>query len=66
MQIVAGNEAEAEGIVARVWLVLARNRLPSPKVTSNLQPPSLIVEFQFEQQIHEEVLRKEILSPEER
>ena len=66
MQIVAGNEAEAEGIVARVWLVLARNRLPSPKVTCNLQPPSLIVEFQFEQQIHEEVLRKEILSPEER
>jgi hypothetical protein len=61
MQITVRTEAEAERIVAHVWLVLERTRLPSPKVACKSQSPSLIIEFQFEQQIHAELVRKELL-----
>jgi hypothetical protein len=61
MQITARTEAEAERIVAHVWLVLERTKLPSPKVTWRSRPSSLIIEFQFEQQMHEELVSKELL-----
>ena len=61
MQITARTEAEAERIVAHAWLELERARLPSPKIKVRPQPPSLIIEFQFEQQIHEELIGKGLL-----
>jgi hypothetical protein len=61
MQITARTEAEAERIVARVWLVLERIRLPSPRVTVRPQSPSLVIDLKFEQQIHEELMSKELL-----
>ena len=62
MQITVRSQAEAERIVAHVWLVLERTNLPSPNVTCRLQALSLIVELQFEQQIHENLVREEFLS----
>jgi hypothetical protein len=61
MQITARTEAEAERIVAHVWLVLERTGLPSPKLACKSQSPSLIIEFRFEQQIHEELVSRELL-----
>jgi hypothetical protein len=65
MQITVRTEAEAERIVADVWLVLERRGLPSPKLTVKPQPqsPGLTIEFQFEQQAHEALVREELLSP---
>jgi hypothetical protein len=61
MQITVRTEAEAERIVAQVWLELERARLPSPRVTVRPQPRSLIIiEFQFEQQSHAELIREEL------
>ena len=61
MQITAATEAEAERIVAEVWLVLERTKLPSPKVTVRPQPPSLILDFQFAQNAHEECVGRALL-----
>jgi hypothetical protein len=62
MQLTARTEAEAERIVVDVWLVLERIKLPSPKLTVRSQSPSLRIEFQFEQQIHEDMLCEELLA----
>jgi hypothetical protein len=62
MQLTARTEAEAERIVADVWLVLEKAKLPSPKVTVRSQPPSLRIEFRFEEQIHEDLLCEELLA----
>jgi len=62
MQITVRTEAEAERIVADVWLALERTSLPSPDVTCKPRPPCLIVEFQFAQQIHEEILCEALLA----
>jgi hypothetical protein len=63
MQITVRTEAEAERIVADVWLVLERRGLPSPTLTVKPQSPSLTIEFQFEQQTHEALVQEELLSP---
>ena len=61
MQITVRTEAEAERIVAQVWLELERARLPSPRVTVRPQPSSLIIEFEFEQQHQAELIRNKLL-----
>jgi hypothetical protein len=61
MQITVRTAAEAERIVADVWVELERARLPSPRVTVRPQAPGLIIEFQFEQQSHAELIRSELL-----
>jgi hypothetical protein len=63
MQITVRTEAEAERVVADVWLVLEKSGLPSPKLTVKPQSPSFTIEFQFEQQAHEALVREELLSP---
>ena len=62
MQITTRTEPEAERIVAHVWIVLERKGLPSPKLTVKPQCPSLTIEFRFEQQAHEDLVREEVLS----
>jgi hypothetical protein len=63
MQITTGTEEEAERIVAKIWLALERGGLPSPKLTVTAQSPSLLIELQFQQQTHEELVRNELFPP---
>jgi len=63
MQITTGTEEEAERIVAKIWLALERDGLPSPKLTVTSQSPSLLIELKFGQQTHEELVRNELFPP---
>ena len=57
------TEEEAERIVAKIWLALERDGLPSPKLTVTSQSHSLLIGLQFEQQTHEELVRNELFPP---
>jgi hypothetical protein len=62
MRITARSDDEAERIVASVWITLEWGNLPSPRVTIKPQSPPLLMEFHFEQQVHEEIVCKQALS----
>jgi hypothetical protein len=63
MQITTGTEEEAERIVAKIWLALERAGLPSPKLRVTSQSPSLLMELQFQQLTHEELVWNELFPP---
>lgn len=65
MRYVKGNNlsvSEAEDIIARVWLVLERHGLSSPKMTISANGTKLKIEFLFESQRDANLVRAELPS----
>jgi hypothetical protein len=62
MRIVAVTKSEAERIIADVWQVLERMKLPSPMITVVPEYPRLMIELRFEQPNHEKLVRDAALS----
>ena len=62
MRIVAATKSEAERIIADVWQVLERMKLPSPMITVVPEYPRLTIELRFKQPQHEKLVRDAALS----
>jgi hypothetical protein len=53
MRVSTKSEAEAERIIASVWLALERTSTPSPYVAIKPQGDKLLIDFAFRQRSHE-------------
>jgi len=62
MRIIAKDDDEAERIIAVIWLELERNKIPAPFIKIARRSSALLINLLFEQQNHEELVRKEALS----